>query len=166
LLPSFACTDVDNLTAGKGFEQVDVSQVFLVFSTAGFWQRPNCMRELLRAYLTGKPLIALIELEVLLGGLEPQHIRERLTKTQGMLETWGLAHEVSDEWSLGPLPTAQQLAVALLDGLSPPLECTREEAIARRVAAVLARSNFPAFDLHADREPPVGISGHGPAPHC
>ena len=41
--------DVDDLAEGKGAEYVDVSSMSLVFCSAGYFQSPNCMRELLRA---------------------------------------------------------------------------------------------------------------------
>lgn len=54
-------TDVDDLQEGKGAESVDASAVTLVFAKSPYFERPNCVRELLRAVVMRKPLITLLE---------------------------------------------------------------------------------------------------------
>ena len=48
--------DVDDLREGKGAEYVDASVLSLVFCSRGYFVSPNCMRELLRAAVTRKPI--------------------------------------------------------------------------------------------------------------
>ena len=50
---------VDDLDEGRGSEYVDRSHTFVMFVSAGYFQSPNCMRELLRARLKDKPIVAL-----------------------------------------------------------------------------------------------------------
>ena len=60
MLPDAAVfLDVDDLAEGKGAEYVDVSQISLIFVSAGYFISENCMRELLRAVVTGKPIVTL-----------------------------------------------------------------------------------------------------------
>ena len=64
-----AFLDVDDLKEGKGAEYVDVSSVSLVFCSRGYFESANCMRELLRAVVTRKPILPLLEPEQNKGGL-------------------------------------------------------------------------------------------------
>ena len=54
---------------GKGAEYVDVSSTILVLVTKGYFQSPNCMREMMRAVVTGKPIVVMLEPEASHGGL-------------------------------------------------------------------------------------------------
>ena len=70
--------DVDDLKEGKGAEYIDVSCVTLVFVSGGYFHSANCMRELLRAAVTEKPVIALLELEAKHGGIDRSKVLELL----------------------------------------------------------------------------------------
>ena len=70
--------DVDDLKEGKGAEYIDVSCVSLVFVSGGYFHSANCMRELLRAAVTEKPVIALLELEAKHGGIDRSKVLELL----------------------------------------------------------------------------------------
>ena len=52
--------DVDDLTEGKGAEFVDASETILVMITHGYFRSPNCMRELLRAVVSNKPIVTML----------------------------------------------------------------------------------------------------------
>ena len=105
----------DDLTEGKGAEFVDNSSMVLVFFSAGYSSSVNCMRELLRAAVTGKPLVIMLESEVKHGGLSETEVRNQLTEastpyTKGdctytsMYQMWGLDTEVTSWGFETPLP--------------------------------------------------------------
>jgi hypothetical protein len=130
------------MVQGRGQDDVDISRTVLVFITSGYFIRKNCVRELLRAYVKDKGIIALIEMEALLAGMEPSQIRERLATTEAKLEEWGLAREV-DEWNVAPLPTAHNLTEALLSGPHPPLEWGRLSPYQDATLRLLAERLLP-----------------------
>ena len=63
---------------GRGTKYLDVSRHVLVFVSEGYFESPNCMRELLRAVFKSKPIIALTEPEAKRGGLTTENVREEL----------------------------------------------------------------------------------------
>lgn len=76
MLPDIhAFLDVDDLREGKGAEYVDASCLTLVFVSDGYFESPNCMRELLRAVATQKPIVALVELEEKHGALSRAQVQ-------------------------------------------------------------------------------------------
>jgi hypothetical protein len=124
--------DVDDLSEGKGAEFVDVSSVTLVFCSEGYFQSPNCLRELVRAVATCKPIISLLELEAKHGGMTTQQIKAALeaadapcekngTRYESKYAMWGLAAEVRS-WGY-EMPTAVQLYEAILQ--DPAIEWAR-----------------------------------------
>jgi hypothetical protein len=158
MLPDVRCfLDVDDLREGKGAEFVDKSEKTLVFCSAGYFQSPNCMRtisiesnqhlsclaiffgsnrtvigELLRAVVTRKPVIALLEVEAKHGGMARETIREKLLATDepcerdGTMHTswyqmWGLDAEV-EQWGY-EMPTCDELYAALF--ASQPIQWDR-----------------------------------------
>ena len=82
--------DVDSLTSGKGAEYVDASSVTLILCSRGYFESPNCMRELLRAVLTGKPMVAMLEPEAKHGALSPDEIRAQLDEADAPSEKNGV----------------------------------------------------------------------------
>jgi hypothetical protein len=83
---------------------------------------PNCMRELLRAVVTGKPIVALLEPEKRKGGLTQDDILEQLQQAArpckqngvayyNMYAFWGLADELV-QWGHA-LPSVDDLHAAL-----------------------------------------------------
>lgn len=103
--------DVDDLKEGKGAEYVDASCLILVFVSDGYIKSPNCMRELLRAVVTQKPIMALVELETKHGALTRAQVQERLQEADDLYESWGMAAEVRS-WGY-QLPDAAKLEGAL-----------------------------------------------------
>ena len=55
--------DVDNLEEGAGAEYIDRSEFILAFCTKRYFTSRACARELFRAVLQGKPIIAMLEPE-------------------------------------------------------------------------------------------------------
>ena len=83
----------------RGGEYVDVSSAVLIFVSRGYFASANCMRELLRAVLTGKPLISMLEPEAIHGALSLQQIKDALRDAENTrYERWGLLDEVA-QWS-------------------------------------------------------------------
>ena len=125
MMPDIAVfLDVDDLAEGKGAEYVDVSCVSLIFVSDGYFQSPNCMRELLRAVVTGKPIVALLEPEAKKGAMTVEEVREQLqvadepftrdgVEYTSKYDMWGLALEVKS-WGY-IMPTAAQLVAKLFD---------------------------------------------------
>ena len=124
MVPGLLCfLDVDNLTQGKGAESVDASCVCLIFCTRGYFQSPNCMRELLRAFCVEKPQVTLLEPDLNKGRLTRADIKAQLIEADGRYATWGLAKEVA-EWG-HELPSAQQLYDYLFPEGVHPIEWDR-----------------------------------------
>lgn len=74
------------------------------------------MRELLRAVMTLKPIITIVEPEKKHGALTYQDVCKELQNAVGMLDEWGLAADIQlwqQEEGLGSAPTAEQLVDAL-----------------------------------------------------
>ena len=74
------------------------------------------MRELLRAVMTLKPIITIVEPEKKHGALTYQDVCKELQNAVGMLAEWGLAADIQlwqQEEGLGSAPTAEQLVDAL-----------------------------------------------------
>lgn len=69
--------DVDALgnTKLRDFDHVDVSNVVLVYLTMGFFKSGPCAREIVRAILLGKPIIAVLETDRAKGGLTEDECR-------------------------------------------------------------------------------------------
>ena len=78
LLPGLRCfLDVDDLHEGYGAEFVDVSHVLVVYCAGRYFTSPNCMRELFRAILRRRRIIAVVEYEQSKNGLTmPEVTRE------------------------------------------------------------------------------------------
>ena len=125
--------DVDDLKEGKGAEYVDASHVTLVFCSKGYFWSANCMREVLRAVVTRKPITALLELEANHGGLMRQEVEEELRACDLPCERngvqypskwamWGLDKEV-ESWGFH-MPSAEDIIAALF--AAEPIEWNRQ----------------------------------------
>ena len=128
-------TDKDDLKAGAGAEYIDVSSVVLCFCTEKYFQSRACAREIFRAVLQGKPLIAVLEPDAARGGLQPDAIKALLTKDrfrlhnqkegaadQSWASNWALDSEVR-EWGFPAAPTGEDIVAALFH--DDPIEYNR-----------------------------------------
>jgi hypothetical protein len=130
-----AFADKDDLKTGAGAEYVDVSKVVLVFCTVKYFQSRACARELLRAVLKGKPLIAVLEPDSSRGGMDREAIRALLLTErfrphgqpqapadQPWAVKWALHDEVA-AWGYSAVPTGE----AIFDNLfrEDPIEWNR-----------------------------------------
>ena len=103
--------DVDDLKEGRGASDVDRSQVVLVFVSSGYFSSQNCMRELMRAVVTQKPMVCLMEPEPARGGMTREQVRASLEAADAKCIEWGLNDEVA-AWGY-PMLKAKQLRIAL-----------------------------------------------------
>ena len=72
--------DKDDLKDGAtGAEYVDVSGATLCFCTQKYFRSRACAREIFRAVLNAKPLIAVLESDEERGGLKCEDIKKMLT---------------------------------------------------------------------------------------
>jgi hypothetical protein len=132
--------DVDDLAEGKGAEYVDVSSLTLIFCSQGYFESANCVRELLRAAVTGKPLVTLLEPEVKHGGLSQHEVFQQLSEADSPCEKsgtmfpsrfamWEMDKEVMN-WGYKML-TGATLHNALFD--EKPIEWNRIGTTCRRL---------------------------------
>jgi len=82
------------LDEGKGANFVDKAASFLAFITTGYLESANCMRELLRAVLTKKPVTLVLEPNAAKGGMVWPQIEEGLRTALTRLPQWGLDKEL------------------------------------------------------------------------
>ena len=85
-------------------EYVDLSEHVACFLTDGYFESKNCFRELLRAVLTSKTLIIMLEAEPgKHGGLGWHEIDERVRRACLLASSdfWDLQAEIK-QWDLGP----------------------------------------------------------------
>ena len=82
--------DVDALgnTKLRDFEHVDLCNVVLVFLTQGFFKSGPCAREIVRAIMLDKPIIALLETDAAKGGLTEDECRGIIAKPTEDGTTW------------------------------------------------------------------------------
>ena len=153
MLPDVACfLDVDDLAEGKGAEYVDVSQISLVFVSSGYFISPNCMRELLRAVVTGKPIVTLVESEARHGGMTTEEVRMDLeeadapykihdTNHASKYAMWELDKEV-ESWGYA-MPNAAALYAALFDDAVMVVEWNRLGAFQDVTLRLVAEAMLP-----------------------
>jgi hypothetical protein len=114
-----------------------------VFGTRGYFLRPNCVRELYRAVLTGKRLVTLLEPEEHLSGLDLCRLYGVLHESEGMREMDRVRGEVA-LWELGSVPTAQQIYDTLVRPASfEPLEWNRMSAFQDLTMRLIASRLLP-----------------------
>eukprot|EP00966_Prymnesium_polylepis_P034757 807914-Prymnesium_polylepis.2 len=98
--------DVDDLVSGYGAETVDKSRSILVFALPVFFDKINCVRELVRAIVRNKQITLLlpdaevhgvVTHEVIRGIVTDQWVEQwRLKKT--MLANWASVGRPSGMW--------------------------------------------------------------------
>ena len=119
---SHGCT-VDNHGGGKDFPHIDVSETVLCYLSHLWFTNPPCLREIVRAMVRKKPLIALLEpdMSVQHGGYPEAKCREilisneyaaRLEKVMGsQVNEWATAWDMPEL----RLPTGQEIVEVLFD---------------------------------------------------
>ena len=142
--------DVDDLTEGKGAEYVDASSVTLIFVSDGYFNSENCMREFLRAVVTGKPMVTLMESEAKKGGLTQNRVLQQLCEAAAPCKKndkaypskyamWGLTKEMVS-WGY-EMPSAGALHASLFN--QEPIEWNRIGAFQDVSLRLIAESMLP-----------------------
>ena len=148
LMPDVKCfLDVDNLEEGAGAEYIDRSSFVLAFCTRKYFGSRACARELFRAVLLNKPIIALLEPERTAekGGLTVSECKATLTTE--WVQKWKLEGEVAKwaiDWNVeGGLqaPDAAMLFKAIFK--NPPIEWNRFTAFQDVSLRLLAERLLP-----------------------
>jgi hypothetical protein len=132
--------DVDDLSEGKGAEFVDASLVTLVFCSESYFKSSNCLRELLRAVVTNKLVVTLLETDPKHGAITREQIREELVAGAGDLARSGLAGEM-EMWGY-PVPSAAKLFAALFER-APIIEWMRIGVFQDVTMRLVAEAIFP-----------------------
>lgn len=128
--------DVDDMITGTGENYLRRSRSILVFCTEGYFESRNCMRELLRAVISKKPIICLLEPEGKRGGLTSDQILRRLKEAEHRYASWGLTDEVETwtrEEGLGPLPSPEELHQDLFADSPIEWKCVRSRKTSQSV---------------------------------
>ena len=146
--------DKDDLKTGAGAEYVDVSSSVLCFCTVKYFQSRACAREIFRAILKGKPLIAVLEPDASRGGLKRKEIEALLTTAryppqgkanepanQTWVAKWALDGEV-EAWGYDAIPTGDQIVEALFK--DDPIEWNRFSAFQDVSMRLIAEWLLPA----------------------
>jgi hypothetical protein len=141
--------DVDDLvTLDQGYDVV-TAQTTLVFCSAGFFDRPNCVRELLRAVCWGRPIIAVLEPEAGKGGLTLAQIREGVERADGQYGTWKL-EAAMEAWGKARPSVADVLGALFA---KEPIEWNRKGELQDVTMRLIAERLLPAA------HPPVYLQG-------
>ena len=75
--------DVDNLKSGSGTAEVDKSECILVFCTKAYFEKKNSMKELYRAVVQRRPVIAVLEPDATQdGGLDRAAVEALITNSK------------------------------------------------------------------------------------
>ena len=172
--------DKDDLKTGAGAEYIDVSSSVLCFCTAKYFRSRACAREIFRALVNSKPLIAVLEPDVSRGGLRQHEIEELLLTTRypphaardddatvDWSSKWDLDGEVAmwgKQWGIEGLerPSNDDIAAALFK--QPAIEWNRltafKDVTVRLIAERLLNTKFEVYlqgtiGWQADREIPL-----------
>lgn len=125
--------DVDNLEGGAGADYIDESHFILAFNTRRYLASKACARELIRAQVKHKPVIAVLEPECTeeKGGLTVDECRRIIVDSRYSGSNWcrsfGLEPELN-EWAAMwrrevRMPTPLEVYNMIFD--QPPIEWNR-----------------------------------------
>jgi hypothetical protein len=119
----FVFLDVDDLKSGSGTAEVDKSECILVFTTTSYFTKKNSMKELYRAVVQKRPILAMLEPDTSQeGGLTQAAITAMLTseKLDGVKFDWLKKQYTkwADEGALAPnafdhAPSGAEVAASL-----------------------------------------------------
>ena len=120
--------DVDNLKSGSGTAEVDRSECILVFCTLNYFNKNNSLKELYRAVVQRRPILAMLEPDSSQeGGLNSEAIKGLVTnaKLAKFKKKWA---QCADEGELLPgafdhAPNEEEMRTALF--ASEPVEWNR-----------------------------------------
>jgi len=142
--------DVEDLATGSGTKEVDHSLCILVFAMAVYFEKVNCVKELIRAIVRHKQITLLLPDSEVHGVLTQAMIREIVTGE--WLQSWQQLHrnlaEWASEWGVAKieLPTCEEILDALFK--RPPLEWSRITPFQDRTMVLVCQRLLPEADEH------------------
>jgi len=137
--------DVDDLVSGYGAEIVDKSRSILIFAMPVFFDKINCVRELVRAIVRNKQVTLLLP-DAEVHGVFTQEIIRGIV-TDEWVEQWKLKNTILAEWATKweaaelKLPTAVDICDALFK--QPPLEWSRIPPFQDRTMVLMCQRLLP-----------------------
>jgi hypothetical protein len=137
--------DVDDLVSGYGAEIVDKSRSILIFAMPVFFDKINCVRELVRAIVRNKQVTLLLP-DAEVHGVVTQEIIRGIV-TDEWVEQWKLKNTILAEWATKweaaelKLPTAVDICDALFK--QPPLEWSRIPPFQDRTMVLMCQRLLP-----------------------
>jgi len=139
-----AFLDVEDLTSGYGAESVDSSQCILVFAMPVYFEKINCVRELVRAIVRDKPITLLLPDAEVHGEFTQAMISEIVTDV--WMEQWKLGKLLAEwaaEWAVAELrpPTAWEMCESLFK--EAPLEWSRLTPFQDRTMVLMCQRLLP-----------------------
>ena len=122
--------DVDNLKSGSGTAEVDKSECILVFCTSQYFEKKNSLKELYRAVVQRRPILAVLEPDATQdGGLDQAAVMALLTDARldkfnlrKKWKEWGAEDELLPA-AFDHAPNGAECAAALF--ATPPVEWNR-----------------------------------------
>ena len=159
--------DVDALgnTKLRDFEHVDLCNVVLVFLTQGFFKSGPCAREIVRAIMLDKPIIALLETDAAKGGLTEDECRGIIAKPTEDGTTWF----TEKKWRAGTFFLLKdQAAIWAQEWKRPDLKVPTSMEVADAVFKLPPINWYPLSDLqeYALPRPNPGLMKTLPVPRC
>ena len=136
--------DVEDLVKGYGAEIVDKSRCILVFAMPVFFEKINCVRELVRAVVRNKQITLLLP-DAEVHGVVTQEIIGGIVTDQWM-EQWELEKMLANwasKWNVAEVkvPTAADIRNALFK--QPPLEWSRLTSFQDRTMVLMCQRLLP-----------------------
>ena len=137
--------DVEDLASGYGAEIVDKSRSILIFAMPVFFDKINCVRELVRAVVRNKQVTLLLP-DAEVHGVVTQETIRGIVKDQ-WVEQWKLEKTMLADWAADwkvtelKVPTAVDICDALFK--QPPLEWSRITAFQDRTMVLMCQRLLP-----------------------
>eukprot|EP00966_Prymnesium_polylepis_P026607 613779-Prymnesium_polylepis.1 len=117
--------DVEDLVTGGGTKEVDHSQCILVFAMPVYFEKVNCVKEMMRTIVRNKPITLLLPDAEVHGTFTTDMIRNIVTDE--WVKKWKIAHRITtwaSEWGADlAVPSPTQICDALFT--SSALEWSR-----------------------------------------
>ena len=156
--------DVDDLKSGSGTAEVDKSECILVFCTSQYFEKKNSLKELYRAVVQRRPILAMLEPDATQeGGLDQVAVESLITnkkldhfKLRQKWEEWRAGDELLSA-AFDHAPDATEVCEALF--AVPPVEWNRLPHFQDVTIRLIAQNGIfggKAGDLYLQGEAAMG----------
>ena len=132
--------DVENLARGSGIRELDHSKVILVFAMPVYFEKVNCVKELIRAIVRDKPITLLLPDAEVHGVFTEAMVREIVTEE--WLKQWKLEKKFR-EWHMTKVKTPTPADICNRLFKQPPLEWSRITLFQDRTMVLMCRRLLP-----------------------